>query len=72
MAADEKIQFEIAGLKTVSAETIYIGLLNASKGYIKELEFYQFQISTSRNGNPYDNAFAESFMKILKSEEVHL
>ena len=24
----------------------------------------------SRKGNPYDNAFAESFMKTLKSEEV--
>ena len=28
--------------------------------------------SMSRKGNPYDNAFAESFMKTLKSEEVHL
>ena len=44
----------------------------ASKDYIKELEFYNFQISTSRKGNPYDNAFAESFMKTLKSEEVYL
>ena len=26
----------------------------------------------SRKGNPYDNAYAESFMKTLKSEEVHL
>ena len=25
-----------------------------------------------RKGNPYDNAFAESFMKTLKSEDVHL
>jgi hypothetical protein len=24
------------------------------------------------SGNPYDNARAESFMKILKCEEVHL
>jgi len=24
----------------------------------------------SRKGNPYDNAFAESFMKTLKTEEV--
>ncbi len=44
----------------------------ASKDYIKELEFYNFQISMSRKGNPYDNAFAESFMKTLKSEEVYL
>jgi len=28
------------------------------------------EISMSRPGNPYDNAFAESFMKTLKTEEV--
>jgi transposase InsO family protein len=48
------------------------GVQYASTDYIKELEFYKFQISMSRKGNPYDNAFAESFMKTLKSEEVHL
>ncbi len=26
----------------------------------------------SRKGNPYDNAKAESFIKTLKAEEVHL
>ncbi len=26
----------------------------------------------SRRGNPYDNAFAESFIKTLKCEEVYL
>ena len=26
----------------------------------------------SRGGNPYDNAFAESFIKTLKYEEVYL
>jgi putative transposase len=26
----------------------------------------------SRKGNPYDNAYAESFINTLKSEEVHL
>ena len=26
----------------------------------------------SRRGNPYDNAFAESFMKTIKTEEVYL
>jgi len=25
----------------------------------------------SRKGNPYDNAFAESFMKTLKTEEIY-
>jgi transposase InsO family protein len=48
------------------------GVQYASKEYIKELEFYKFQISMSRKGNPFDNAYVESFMKILKSEEVHL
>jgi transposase InsO family protein len=48
------------------------GVQYASADYVKELKFYGFQISMSRKGNPYDNAFAESFMKTLKSEEVHL
>ena len=30
------------------------------------------RISMSRKGNPYDNAWAESFMKTLKCEEVYL
>ena len=25
----------------------------------------------SRRGNPYDNAFAESFMKTIKTEEIY-
>jgi len=36
------------------------------------LNAYQFHISCSRRGNPYDNAFCESFMKTLKSNEVDL
>ncbi len=40
--------------------------------YVKELEFYGFKISMSRKGNPYDNAYAESLIKTIKSEEVHL
>ena len=44
----------------------------ASRDYIKELEFYKFQISMSRKRNPFDNAHVESFIKTLKSEEVHL
>lgn len=31
-----------------------------------------FKISCSRKGNPYDNAFAERFMRTLKTEEVYL
>jgi len=48
------------------------GVQYASQDYVKELKFYGFQISMSRKGNPYDNAYAESFIKTLKSEEVHL
>jgi len=48
------------------------GVQYASGDYIKELVFYGFQISMSRKGNPFDNAYAESFIKTLKSEEVHL
>lgn len=48
------------------------GVQYASREYVKELESYGFQISMSRKGNPYENAHAESFIKTLKSEEVHL
>jgi putative transposase len=48
------------------------GIQYASADYVKELDFYGFQISMSRKGNPYDNAYAESFIKTLKSEEVQL
>ncbi len=44
----------------------------ASADYVKATDFYGFQISMSRKGNPYDNAYAECFMKTLKSEKVHL
>lgn len=48
------------------------GVQYASAKYVKELKDHKFQISMSRKGNPYDNAYAESFIKTLKSEEVHL
>ena len=40
--------------------------------YISFLTDNGFKISCSRKGNPYDNAFAESFMKTIKTEEVYL
>ncbi len=40
--------------------------------YIKFLTDNGFKISCSRKGNPYDNAWAESFMKTIKVEEVYL
>jgi putative transposase len=48
------------------------GVQYASREYVKELTLYNFQISMSRKGIPYDNAYAESFIKTLKSEEVEL
>ena len=40
--------------------------------YIYFLTENGFEISCSDKGNPYDNAWAESFMKTLKVEEVYL
>ena len=48
------------------------GVQYAAHDYIDELRNCKFQISMSRKGNPYDNAFAESFMKTIKTEEVYL
>ena len=48
------------------------GVQYCSAAYIELLENWKFQISMSRKGNPYDNAWAESFMRILKYEEIYL
>jgi len=48
------------------------GVQYASNEYTAKLEAQGIQISMSRKGNPYDNAFAESFMKTLKYEEVYM
>ena len=42
----------------------------ASTDYTDMLRAHAIQISMSRKGNPWDNAACESFMKILKYEEV--
>jgi putative transposase len=47
------------------------GVQYASSAYTDLLKQHQITISMSRKGNPYDNAYAESFMKTLKYEEVH-
>jgi putative transposase len=44
----------------------------ASEPYRKKLERHGLRGSMARRGNPYDTAKAESFMKTLKHEEVHL
>jgi putative transposase len=48
------------------------GVQYASQAYTSLLKAYGIRISMSRTGNPYDNAQAESFIKTLKHEEVHL
>ncbi len=48
------------------------GVQYASGDYVDCLREHSIQISMSRKGNPYDNAFAESFIKTLKVEEVYL
>jgi transposase InsO family protein len=46
------------------------GVQYASGDYVKRLEASGIAMSMSRPGNPWDNAWAESFMKTLKVEEV--
>jgi len=48
------------------------GVQYACGEYILLAESAGLRVSMSRRGNPYDNAFAESFMKTLKHEEVSL
>ena len=48
------------------------GVQYASNEYVELLEKNGIKISMSASGNPYDNAFAESFNKTLKVEEVYI
>jgi transposase InsO family protein len=48
------------------------GVQYAAGDYTDILTKNSIVISMSRKGNPYDNAYAESFMKTLKYEEVLL
>ena len=48
------------------------GIQYASDSYIEMLNQFGIKISMSKKGNPYDNAFAESFNKTLKVEEVYI
>jgi putative transposase len=47
------------------------GTQYASAEYIAMLTASQMMPSMSRPGNPYDNAFCESFIKTLKQEEIY-
>jgi putative transposase len=46
------------------------GVQYACGAYVEQLESHGIILSMSRPGNPWDNAWAESFMKTLKTEEV--
>jgi transposase InsO family protein len=48
------------------------GVQYASEEYVAQLQKYDFLISMSRTGSPYENATMESFFKTLKYEEVYL
>jgi transposase InsO family protein len=47
------------------------GIQYGSREYLDLLKAHQMVPSMSRAGNPYDNAFCESFMKTLKQEEIY-
>ena len=48
------------------------GVQYACTQYVKELQEWEIAISMSAKGNPYENAYAETFFKTLKNEEVYL
>ena len=47
------------------------GFQYTSQEYFKLTQFYGITPSMSRRGNPYDNALAENFFSILKTECIH-
>lgn len=68
MAISERKSLGFCGLVHHSDQ----GVQYASHDYVNLLGRNGIGISMSRRGNPYDNAFAESFMKTLKAEEVYM
>lgn len=48
------------------------GVQYCSYDYTNLLEFYGIRISMSSSGSPWQNGFAESFFKTLKTNEVYL
>ena len=47
------------------------GFQYTSQAYFKLTQFYGISPSMSRKGNPYDNAMAENFFSILKTECIY-
>jgi len=81
------ISKRIDGQLTLDALTMAIARRNPPEGvihhsdrgvqylcekYIGKLKEYKFHSSCSRKGNPYDNAWTESFMKTIKHEEIYM
>ena len=48
------------------------GVQYACQDYVQLLKARGLAVSMSAKGNPYDNAFIESFFKTLKADEVYL
>lgn len=48
------------------------GFQYTSQAYFKLMQSYKITPSMSRRGNPYDNAMAENFFSILKTECIYL
>jgi len=68
MALDMRWNSKIKGLIHHSDR----GVQYTSHEYTDRLKDLDIKISMSRKGNPYDNAYVESFFKTLKVEEVYL
>jgi len=66
-ALERRNQLDICGMVHHSDR----GVQYASVEYTECLKLSNVNISMSRVGNPYDNSFAESFIKTLKVEEVY-
>lgn len=47
------------------------GFQYTSQAYFKLTQSYGITLSMSRKGNPYDNAMAENFFSILKTECIY-
>jgi len=68
MAIETRWNCDITGLIHHSDQ----GIQYASRQYVDCLAGHDIAISMSRRGNPYDNAYVESFIKTLKYEEVYI
>jgi len=68
MALEERWNSDMKGLIHHSER----GVQYTSHAYTDRLKEHNIEISMSQKGNPYDNAYVESFFKTLKVEEVYM